>query len=90
MRHDAAGLETTSATTLALDHAPAVGAGGELVPAGDQIKRGANFIDTVEDPDAVAAEASMDRLMLADDGIQCVAMPSTPLRQPRRGTASTG
>ena len=57
-----------------LDTPPAVGTGGELVPAGDQIKHGANFIDTVERPDAVTAEASMDRLKLADDGIQCVAL----------------
>jgi hypothetical protein len=75
MRHDAAQLEATSVATLALDAQPPVGAGGELVPVGDQIKRGGgNFINTVERPDAVAAEASMDRLKLADDGIQCVAM----------------
>jgi hypothetical protein len=74
MRHDAAQLETGTASALALDNPPAVGAGGELVPAGDQIARGTNFINTVERPDAVAAEASMDRLRLADDGIQCVAM----------------
>ena len=74
MRHDAAQLETGTASALALDNPPAVGAGGELVPAGDQIARGANFIDTVERPDAVTAEASMDRLKLADEGIQCVAM----------------
>ena len=75
MRHDAAQLEATSVATLTLDAPPPVGAGGELVPAGDQIKRGGgNFINTVERPDAVSAEASMDRLKLADDGIQCVAM----------------
>jgi hypothetical protein len=72
--YDAAELETSAASALALDNPPAVGAGGELIPAGDQIARGANFIDTVGHPDAVAAEASMDRLKLADDGIQCVAM----------------
>jgi hypothetical protein len=74
MRHDAAQLEATSVATLALETPPPVGAGGELVPAGDQIKRGGDFINTVEHPDAVAAEASMDRLKLADDGIQCVAL----------------
>ena len=74
MRHDAAQLEATSVATLALDAPPLVGAGGELVPAGDQIKRGGDFINTVEHPDAVTAEASMDRLKLTDDGIQCVAM----------------
>jgi hypothetical protein len=38
------------------------------------VKRGVNLIDTVERPDAITAEASMDRLKLADDGIDCVAM----------------
>lgn len=75
MRDDAAVLETAAADALTLKTKPPVGAGGELVPAGDQIKRGGgNFIDTVERPDAVTAEASMDRLKLADDGIQCVAL----------------
>jgi hypothetical protein len=74
MRYDAAQLEATSVATLALDAPPPVGAGGELVPAGDQIKRGGDFINTVEHPDAVVAEASMDRLKLNDDGIQCVAL----------------
>ena len=50
-----------------LDTPPAVGTGGELVPAGDQIKQRANFIDTVERPDAVTAEASMD-LMFQEKG----------------------
>jgi hypothetical protein len=46
MRHDAAQLENDAAKALALDRTPAVvGSGGELVPAGDQIPRGANFID---------------------------------------------
>ena len=74
MRYDAAALETAAADALTLDAPPPVGAGGELVPAGDQIKRGGNFIDTVKRPDAVTTEASMDRLKLADDGIQCVAL----------------
>jgi len=75
MRDDAAELEASAADVLALDTPPQVGAGGELVPAGEQIKHGGgNFIDTVEQPDAVTAEASMDRLKLADEGIQCVAM----------------
>ena len=74
MRHDATQLEAASAAALALETQPPVGAGGELFPDGDQIKRGGNFISTVERPDAVTAEASMDRLKLADDGIQCVAM----------------
>ena len=47
----------------------------ELLPEGDQTKRGgASFIDTVERPDAVTAAASMDRLKLTDDGIGCVAL----------------
>ena len=72
MRDDAAILETAAADALTLDTPPPVGAGGELVPAGDQIKRGGgNFIDTVERPDAVTAEASMDRLKLADE-VHCV------------------
>ena len=74
MRHDATQLEASSVATLSLETPPPVGAGGELVPAGDQIKRGGNFINTVEHPNAVTAEASMDRLKLADDGIHCVAM----------------
>jgi hypothetical protein len=74
MRDDAAVLETAAIDALTLDEPPPVGAGGELIPAGEQIKRGGNFIDTVERPDAVTAEASMDRLKLADDGIQCVAL----------------
>lgn len=75
MRYDAAILETAAADALSLDTRPPVGSGGELFPAGDQIKRGGgNFIDTVERPDAVTATASMDRLKLADDGIQCVAL----------------
>jgi hypothetical protein len=74
MRDDAAELEASAADALALDTLPPIGAGGELVPAGEQIKRGGNFIDTVEQPDSVTAEASMDRLKLADEGIQCVAM----------------
>lgn len=75
MRYDAAQLEAISDANLALGAQPPVGAGGELVPAGDQVKRGGgNFINTVEHPDAVTAEASMDRLKLADDGIQCVTM----------------
>ncbi len=72
MRYDAAILETAAADALTLDTPPPVGAGGELVPSGDQIKRGgANFIDVVERPDAVTAEASMDRLKLADE-VHCV------------------
>jgi hypothetical protein len=75
MRHDAAMLEQASAAALTLDTKPSVGAGGELIPEGEQIKRGGgNFIDTVERPDAVTATASMDRLKLADDGIGCVAL----------------
>ena len=75
MRYDAAKLEQASTNALTLETKPSVGAGGELMPEGDQIKRGGgNFIDTVERPDAVTAEASMDRLKLADEGIECVAM----------------
>ena len=37
------------------------------------MKRGGNFIDTVERPDAVTAAASMDRLKLADE-VQCVSL----------------
>ena len=73
MRYDAAKLEQSSIDALSLEAKPSVGTGGELVPEGDQIKRGGgNFIDTVERPDAVTATASMDRLKLADDGIGCV------------------
>lgn len=72
MRDDAAVLETAAADALTLKTKPPVGAGGELVPEGDQIKRGGgNFIDTVERPDAVTAEASMNRLKLADE-VHCV------------------
>jgi len=74
MRDDADVLEIAASDALTLDAPPPVGAGGELVPAGDQIKRGGNFIDTIERPDYVTAEASMDRLKLADDGIQCVSL----------------
>ena len=75
MRYDAAKLEQASTDALTLETKPPVGTGGELVPEGDQIKRGGgNFIDTVERPDAVTAAASMDRLKLADDGIGCVAL----------------
>ena len=74
MRDDAAELEARAADALTLDTPPPVGVGGELVPAGEQIKRGGNFIDTVERPDAVTAAASMDRLKLADEGIGCVAL----------------
>jgi hypothetical protein len=72
MRDDAAVLELSAIDALTLDTPPPVGAGGELVPTGDQIKHGGgNFIDTVERPDAITATASMDRLKLADE-IQCV------------------
>jgi len=72
MRDDAAVLETAAADALTLDTPPPVGAGGELVPAGDQIKRGGgNLVDMVERPDAVTAQASMDRLKLADE-VHCV------------------
>ena len=74
MRYDAAQLEKVAATALALDTKPSIGTGGELVPENDQRKRGANFIDTVERPDAITAEASMDRLKLADGGIECIAL----------------
>ena len=74
MRYDAAKLEKGAAAALALDTKPSIGTGGELVPENDQRKRGANFIDTVERPDATTAEASMDRLKLADGGIECVAL----------------
>lgn len=74
MRYDAAQLEKGAAAALALNTKPSIGMGGELVPENDQRKRGANFIDTVERPDAITAEASMDRLKLADDGIECVAL----------------
>ena len=74
MRDDAAELEARAADTLALDTPPPVGTGGELIPAGDQIKHGGgNFIDTVERPDYVTAAASMDRLKLADE-VQCVSL----------------
>jgi len=72
MRYDATILEAEAADALTLDAPPSVGAGGELVPAGDQIKHGGgNFIDMVEQPDAVTAKASMDRLNLADE-VHCV------------------
>lgn len=75
MRYDADKLEQAAIDTLTLTDTPPIGTGGELVPQADQIKRGGgNFIDTVEYPDAATAEASMDRLKLADDGIQCVAL----------------
>ena len=74
MRYDAAELEKGAAAVLALNTKPSIGTGGELVPENDQRKRGANFIDTVERPDATTAEASMDRLKLADGGIECVAL----------------
>ena len=74
MRHDAAALEKSSANALALVKSPPIGSGGELVPTGGQVKRGVNLIDTVERPDAITAEASMDRLKLADDGIECIAL----------------
>jgi hypothetical protein len=75
MRDDAAILEAAAADALKLDTPPSVGSGGELIPAGDQIKSGGgNFIDTVERPDAVTAAASMDRLKLTDEGISCVAL----------------
>jgi len=45
------------------------GSGGELVPSGDQLKRGENFISTVERPNAVIAEASMPRLKLVDENL---------------------
>ena len=65
MRYDAAQLEKGAAAALALNTKPSIGMGGELVPENDQRKRGANFIDAVERPDAVTAEASLDRLKLA-------------------------
>jgi hypothetical protein len=72
MRDDAAILEAAGADALALDTPPPVGAGGELVPAGDQIKHGGgNFVDMVERPDAITADASMERLKLADE-VHCV------------------
>ncbi len=72
MRDDAAILETAATDALMLDTPPQIGAGGELVPTGDQIKRGGgNLVDMVERPDAVTAEASMDRLKLADE-VHCV------------------
>ena len=74
MRYDAAQLEKGAAAALALNTKPSIGTGGELVPENDQRKRGANFIDTVERPDAITAEASMDRLKLADGGIECIAL----------------
>ena len=74
MRHDAAALEKSSANALALVKSPSIGSGGELVPTGGQVKRGVNLIDTVERPDAITAEASMDRLKLADGGIECIAL----------------
>jgi len=75
MRHDAVVLERTSAEALTLDTTPSVGTGGELVPEGEQIKRGGGiFTDTVERPDAITAAASMDRLKLTDEGIGCSAM----------------
>ena len=74
MRHDAAALEKSSANALALVKSPPIGSGGELVPTGGQVKRGVNLIDTVERPDAITAEASMDRLKLADGGIECIAL----------------
>jgi hypothetical protein len=74
MRYDAAKLEQASTDALALETKPPVGTGGELIPEGDQIKRGGgNFIDTVEHPDAVTAAASTDRLKLTDE-VQCVAL----------------
>ena len=73
MRDDAAVLEADATDALTLKTKPPVGVGGELTPAGEQIKRGGNFIDTVERPDAVTAAASMDRLKLADE-VQCVSL----------------
>ncbi len=74
MRYDADHLERQAVASLTLETKPDVGAGGELVPSGDQLGRGASLIDTVEHPDAVTSEASMERLSLANDGPDCVAL----------------
>ncbi len=74
MRHDAAVLERAAADASVLPMEPERGAGGELVPSGDQLKRGVNLIDTIEHPDAVTAEASMDRLTLVDENLGAAAL----------------
>ena len=74
MRHDAEVLEKSAGTALSLQDKPRTGSGGELVPSGDQLKRGVNLIDTIEHPDAVTAEASMDRLTLVDENLNAAAL----------------
>jgi hypothetical protein len=74
MRYDADVLERDALEAIVLASQPLKGAGGELVPRGDQLKRGGHLIDTVERPDAVTAEASMDRLNLADEYLDAAAL----------------
>lgn len=74
MRYDATQLEASSEQSLNPHHSSLAGAGGELVPDGDQLKAGMNFIDTIKHPDAVTAEASFERLRLTDEGIDSAAL----------------
>ena len=47
MRYDARQLEASSEQSLNQHRSFLAGAGGELVPDGDQLKAGMNYIDTV-------------------------------------------
>ncbi|EKV31770.1 hypothetical protein C882_3521 [Caenispirillum salinarum AK4] len=59
-------MEARAAELLALD-APQVGMGGEIVPTGDVARDLPGIVETVECPDAVTAEASLQRLDMAGD-----------------------
>ena len=74
MRYDAGELEASANEKLDHQHSSLARAGGELIPDGEQLAEGANFIDTVKHPHAVTAEASLERLKLSDEGIACAAL----------------
>lgn len=74
MIHDAKELEASARENLSQPHSSLAGVGGELVPDGGQLPEGSMFLDTIKHPNAVSAEASLERLKLADAGIEGIAL----------------
>jgi hypothetical protein len=66
-RHDADDMERRADEIMTLPTKPDVGTGGELVLPSHEAARLPALVDTVQDPDAVNAEASRARLELAVD-----------------------
>ncbi len=66
-RREAVAAEAEAARLLKLPAPPDVGAGNELIPTGGSDGINHSLVHTLSNPDSVTADASLERLNLAED-----------------------